>query len=183
MWQLKLREKNFNCEAVETWNDVGYSQDKMPVVYIGIGSNLGDKKENIRTSIELIKEKCKIIKVSSLYETEPIGYKNQDMFLNCAIKAETELKPLELLGFLQSIEKKIGRIRTIKNGPRTIDLDILFYNKKIINKEKLIVPHPRLHERLFVLGPLKEISPYFVHPALKETIKDLHIKKIHLRSK
>ena len=155
----------------------------MVVCYLGIGSNLGNKDETIRKSIKLMEEKCKILKGSSLYETNPVGYKDQDLFLNCAIKAETELKPLELLGFLQSIEKKIGRIRTIKNGPRTIDLDILFYNKKIINKEKLIVPHPRLHERLFVLGPLKEISPYFVHPALKETIKDLHIKKIHLRSK
>jgi 2-amino-4-hydroxy-6-hydroxymethyldihydropteridine diphosphokinase len=146
-------------------------------VYIGIGSNLGDKKENIRKSIKFMEEKCKIIKVSSLYKTEPIGYKNQDWFLNCTIKAETELKPLELLRFLQSIEKKLGRIRTIKNGPRTIDLDILFYNKKVINKRRLIIPHPRLHERAFVLDPLKEIAANFIHPVLKKPINELNSTK------
>ena len=142
--------------------------------YIGIGSNVGDKEENIRKAIRLMKEKCKILKVSSLYQTEPMYYKNQDWFLNCAAKIETKLNPQELLSFLQSIEKKIGRIRTIKNGPRTIDLDILFYNGKIIKSNNLIIPHPRLHERLFVLYPLKEICPDFVHPILKKSINELH---------
>lgn len=142
-------------------------------VFIGIGSNLGDKKENIKKAIGLIMEKCEILKISSLYETEPVGYKRQDWFLNCAICAETELKSMELLDFLQSIEKKLGRVKTIKNGPRTIDLDILFYGDKIINGDKLIVPHPRLHERLFVLEPLTEISLNFVHPLLNRSIKEL----------
>lgn len=142
-------------------------------VFIGIGSNLGDKEENIRKAIDLIKEKCKILKISSIYETEPVGYKNQALFLNCAIEIKTNLKPKELLIFLQSIEKRLGRVRTIKNGPRTIDLDILFYANKIVNENNLIVPHPRMHKRLFVLEPLKEICHDFVHPVLKKSVKEL----------
>jgi len=146
----------------------------MADVFIGIGSNIGNKEENIRKAIGLIKEKCKILRISSLYETEPIGFKKQDWFLNCAIEIETEFEPLELLNFLQSIEKKMGRVKTIKNGPRIIDLDILFYDNKIINEKGLAVPHPRLHERLFVLEPLKEICSDFVHPVLKKSISELH---------
>lgn len=145
----------------------------MTVVYIGLGSNLGDKEYNIKKSIDLIKEKCKILEISQLYKTEPVGYKNQDKFLNCAIKIKTELKPIELLGFLQSIEKRLGRIITIKNGPRTIDLDILFYDDKIIKTKNLTIPHSRLHQRLFVLEPLEDISPNFIHPVLRKSIKEL----------
>ena len=143
-------------------------------VFIGIGSNIWNKEENIRKAIGSIKEKCKILRISSLYETEPIGYKKQNWFLNCAIEIETEFEPLELLNFLQSIEKKMGRVKTIKNGPRIIDLDILFYDNKVINEKGLAVPHPRLHERLFVLEPLKEIAPEFVHPVLNKSIKEIY---------
>ena len=146
----------------------------MVKAYIGIGSNLGNKEENIRKAIELIKEKCKILKVSSLYETEPVGYKEQDWFLNCAIEIETKLKPQELIKFLLLIEKKLGRIRTVKNGPRTIDLDILFYGSEIINEKNLIIPHPRLHERLFVLEPLKEVCPNFIHPVFNKSVNEIH---------
>ena len=146
----------------------------MVKAYIGIGSNLGNKEENIRKAISLIKGKCKILKISSLYETEPIGHKEQDWFLNCAIEIGTKLKPQELLEFLLSIEKNLGRVRTIKNGPRTIDLDILFYGNKTINEDNLIVPHPRLHERLFILEPLKEICPNFVHTVLNKSIDELY---------
>lgn len=142
-------------------------------VYIGLGSNLGNKEENIRKAIDLMREKSKILKISSLYETEPVGYKEQDWFLNCAIEIETELKPHELLKFLLSIEKRLGRIRKIKNGPRAIDLDILFYSNRIINKNDLIVPHPRLHKRLFVLEPLKEICPDLIHPNLDVSIRKM----------
>lgn len=145
----------------------------MAKAFVGIGSNLGNKEENIRNSIKLMKEKCKILKASSSYETEPVAYKKQDWFLNCAIEVGTELEPLELLGFLQSIENKMGRVRTIKNGPRIIDLDILFYDDKIINEPSLTVPHPRLHERLFVLEPLKEIAHGFVHPVLGKRVKEI----------
>ena len=146
----------------------------MKEAYIGIGSNLGNKAENIRKAINLIEEKCKILKASPLFETEPMYYKNQDRFLNCATKIETELKPQELLAFLLSVEKKFGRVRTIKNGPRTVDLDILFYGGEIIKSNNLIIPHPRLHERLFVLEPLKEICPDFVHPVLRKSISELY---------
>ena len=146
-------------------------------VYIGIGSNLGDKEKNIRKSIELLKEKCKVLKISHLYKTEPVGYKNQDWFLNCAVKAKTSLKPMELLLFLQSIEKQLKRVKTIKNGPRTIDLDILFYGDKIIKEKGLTVPHPRLHKRLFVLKPLNEMCPNFLHPLLKSSVRELFQSK------
>ena len=142
----------------------------MVKVYVGIGSNLGDKENNIKKAIALLKEKCKALKISSLYETEPVGYKAQDLFLNCAASMETGLKPEDLLNFFQSIEKISGKIITIKNGPRTIDLDILFYGNKIIKTKSLTVPHPRLHKRLFVLEPLNELCPELVHPKLKKSI-------------
>jgi 2-amino-4-hydroxy-6-hydroxymethyldihydropteridine diphosphokinase len=140
------------------------------IAYIGLGSNLGNKEENIRRAIDLLKNKCKILKISPLYKTEPIGYKKQDWFLNCAVKIETSLKPRELLSFLKSIEKRMKRKRTIH--PRTIDLDILFYGEKVLKEKDLIVPHPRLHERLFVLKPLYDICPDFVHPSLKKSIAE-----------
>lgn len=146
----------------------------MAEIFIGIGSNLGDKEKNIRKAIYLVSEKCRILEISSLYETEPVGFKGQDLFLNCALQAETSLSQGELLEFVLSIEKKLGRLRTIKNGPRTIDLDILFYGNEIIKEDNLIVPHPRLHERLFVLEPLNEICPNFIHPAFGRSIEDLH---------
>ncbi|MBI3026752.1 2-amino-4-hydroxy-6-hydroxymethyldihydropteridine diphosphokinase [Candidatus Woesearchaeota archaeon] len=145
----------------------------MADAFIGVGSNLGNKLENIRKAMSLIKERCKILKISHLYKTEPVGFKSQQWFLNCAAKAQTSLKPKELLEFLLSIEKKLGRVRTIRYGPRTIDLDILFYDDMIIREDNLVVPHPRLHERLFVLVPLKDICPDFIHPALNKTISEL----------
>ena len=153
---------------------------KMPDIYIGIGSNLGDKEKNIRRAIGLIKKKCKILKISSLYETEPVGYKKQDLFLNCAIKIKARLNPRELFIFLKSIEKKLGRVNIIKNGPRIIDLDILFYDDKAVKTINLAIPHPRLHKRAFVLEPLGEICNGLVHPILKKSIKEL---KSGLKSK
>ncbi len=146
----------------------------MTIVFLGLGSNLGDKKENLKRAINLLEEKCKILKLSNLYKTEPVDYKKQDWFLNCVVKIGTELNAKKLLIFLQSIEKKLKRVKTIKNGPRTIDIDILFYDNKIINKPDLIVPHPRLHKRLFVLQPLKELCPDFIHPVLKKNVKELY---------
>ena len=141
--------------------------------YIGIGSNLGNKEENIKKAVDLLKDKCKILKVSSLYKTEPVGYKNQDWFLNCAVKMNTNLEPKELLYFLKSIEKKLKRVKTIKNGPRTIDLDILFYGNYIIKTKNLTIPHPRFHKRAFVLKPLKELCPSIIHPVLKKNVREL----------
>jgi len=148
------------------------------ITYIGIGSNLGNRGKNMEEAITLLKEKCGILKSSSIYETEPVGFKDQYWFFNCVVKVDTNLKPIELLDFLQSIEKRLKRVKTIKNGPRTIDLDILFYGDEIINNGRLIVPHPRLHERLFVLIPLKEIAPDLMHPVLKKTILQLDNGKV-----
>ena len=143
----------------------------MAIAYLSLGSNLGDREGCIRKALALLKEKCKMLKTSSLYETEPVGYKDQPLFLNCAVKAETSMGPQELLAFLQSVEKRLGR--GTSNGPRVIDLDLLFYNNMVLNEENLAIPHPRAHERRFVLEPLKEIEPGFVHPVLAKTVEEL----------
>lgn len=133
----------------------------MEVVYIGIGSNLGNRKKNIEKAIELLKKVkgIKVLKVSSIIETEPLGGPPQQKYLNGVIKLITELEPLELLKVLQKIENRLGRIRKEKNGPRTIDLDILLYGEKLIDEPNLKIPHPRMFEREFVLKPLFEIEP------------------------
>lgn len=145
----------------------------MVKVYLGVGSNLGNKSSNIKRAINNIKKKLKINKISQLYKTEPVGCKNQDWFLNCVVEAETKIKPMALLEFLKSIEKKLKRVKTIRYGPRTIDIDILFYGDEIVKTKKLIVPHPRMHRRLFVLEPFAEINQNFIHPKLKKTIIEL----------
>ena len=145
----------------------------MPYVFIGIGSNMGDKRQYIASAMESMKEKCNILKISPLYETEPVGYKSQQWFLNCAAKIQTKLSPHDILEFLAAIEKKLGRVRTINNGPRTIDLVILFYDDEIINTQDLQIPHPRAHERLFVLMPLNDIEPNLMHPVLRKRIFEL----------
>ena len=148
----------------------------MTKVYLGLGSNVGDKLSNIKKAINHIKKTLKIKKISPVYKTEPVGYKKQDWFLNCSVEAETDKKPLALLNFLKSIEKKLKRKETFKFGPRTIDIDILFYDDKIIKSKKLIIPHPRLHKRFFVLEPLGKINPNFTHPKYKKTIMELKNK-------
>lgn len=125
--------------------------------YIGIGTNRGDRHQNITTALQKVTQFAKITNKSSIYETDPMGYKNQGKFLNLVIEIETELKPEELLKKLLKVEQEMGRIRTIKNGPRIIDLDILLYNDEKINKPNLKIPHPRMNEREFVLKPLSEI--------------------------
>ena len=154
----------------------------MAKVYIGLGSNLANKERNITRAINLIGKKSKILRKSSLYKTDPIGFADQDWFLNCVIKIGTDMLPEGLFSFLKSIEKKLKRENLIKNGPRTIDLDILFYEDKVIKSKNLIIPHPRMHKRLFVLRPFAEISPDFVHPTKKKNIKQL-IQKIKSRKK
>ena len=145
----------------------------MTDVYLGVGSNLGDKQENIRKALELLQEQCEVRAVSSLYNTEPVGFADQDWFLNGVGKIETELAPADLRSFLRSIEERLGKKSIRKNGPRTIDLDILFYGTRTINEVGLTIPHPRLHERLFVLAPLEEICPDFVHPLLNRSVREL----------
>lgn len=151
----------------------------MVKVYLGLGSNLGQRKKNIQKAIGRIKKikDVKIKKSSALYETEPVGYKKQPWFINAAIEIETELPPAKLLQNLREIEKKLGRqnshSRIRRGGPRIIDLDLLFYGKEIIRKKNLSIPHPRLSERKFVLIPLNEINPRIYHPKLKKTVHQL----------
>ncbi len=147
----------------------------MAVAFIGIGSNLGDKAFNIRQAIRIMAESWKIdvVSVSSLYETEPVGVRDQPDFLNCVVKVETELTPRELLKTLKGIEARMGRRPGPRWGPRRIDLDILFYGDLTLNEDDLIIPHPRAHERLFALMPLFEIAPDLMHPVLGRSIREL----------
>jgi len=142
-------------------------------VYLGLGSNLGDKSANIHRAVELLGEISQVHQVSSLFKTEPVGNRDQDWFLNCAVEIETALEPRQLLAAALAIEKKLKRVRTIKNGPRTIDIDILFHGRRVVNESGLVIPHPRLHQRLFVLAPLEEICPDFAHPVLAQTVREL----------
>lgn len=132
----------------------------MNICYIGLGSNLGDRRQNIKSAVEKIKtlKNTKVIKISNLIETEPVGGPcGQNKFLNGALKIKTSLSPLKLLKELQNIELQLGRFKTARNGPRTIDLDILLYADKIINMKNLTIPHPRMFFRDFVIKPLLEV--------------------------
>lgn len=148
---------------------------KTSTVYVGLGSNIGNKVENCQKAIEKVQQnnKITIIKVSSLYKTEPIGYNNQDWFINCVLELHTLLIPDELLSIFKQIEKDLKRVNNIKWGPRTIDLDLLLYNNLIINKSNLQIPHPQMHRRSFVLTPLSEIAPDIIHPIFSKTAMEL----------
>ena len=140
----------------------------MPVVYLGLGSNLGDRERNISLAMDQLKQRdIHILKQSTIIETEPVGGPPQDKFLNAVIMAETSLTPFELLKTIKDIETNLGRTKTIRNGPRTIDIDILLYQNVMINTSELAIPHPRMSQREFVMIPLKEIAPQlaeeFVH--------------------
>ncbi len=138
------------------------------IAYIGVGSNIGDRFNNIKSAENNINssEFCAISEISKIYETEPVGYLEQDKFLNCVFKINTQLSPEQLLKFLLKTEKELKRERIIHWGPRTIDLDILFYNNLVISSEELIIPHPRMHERMFVLKPMCDLDSEYFHPVL-----------------
>jgi len=146
----------------------------MTVVFLGLGSNIGEKEDNIRKALRLLSEVGQVKKTSSLYLTEPVGIAEQDWFLNCAVQIETDMGPQKLLPALKTIERKLGRIKTVKNGPRTIDIDILFYGDRIVKTKHLVIPHPLLQHRLFVLQPMMDLAPSYVHPLLKKSIQDLY---------
>jgi len=148
---------------------------KWHISYIGIGGNMGDKEKNVVGAIEHINRfpHTKVTKTSKFYETTPVGYLAQDDFLNCAIEVKTLLEPLELIRFLLSVEVEFKRERVIRWGPRTIDLDVLLYDNIISSLEEIIIPHPRMQERMFVLEPLCDIAPYAMHPILNKPIIQL----------
>ena len=144
-------------------------------VYLGLGSNIGDKIANCLRALDAISasDHNHLHAVSSLYKTEPIGYQEQDWFINCVAEVSTTLLPRPFHAFLQEIEKRMGRKKTVRMGPRIIDLDILFYGNEVVEEPDLIIPHPHLHERGFVLVPLEELAPDLFHPVLKKTVRDL----------
>ena len=145
----------------------------MGTAYIGLGANLGDRAETLRGAVRRLGALGRIVAVSSLYETEPVGFREQPSFLNAVLALESDLAPSELLDALLAIERELGRIRTFRNAPRTLDLDILLYDGLVLDAPGLTVPHPRLHERGFVLAPLAEIAPGLVHPVLRISIAQL----------
>jgi len=147
----------------------------MHVAYIGFGSNIGDRLAHIQNAIHAVSktEEITLHKISSVYKTDPVGYEAQAAFLNGVAAIQTSLPPLSLLHTLKNIETAIGRRHRIRWGPREIDLDILIYGDLCLQTEKLIIPHPEMHRRRFVLAPLAEIAPDLVHPVLKKSIQTL----------
>jgi 2-amino-4-hydroxy-6-hydroxymethyldihydropteridine diphosphokinase len=143
-------------------------------VYLSLGSNIGDREANLGEAMRRLAELGAIKAVSSLYETEPVEVvSQQSWFLNCAAKMETELEAGEFLRQMLAIEQTMGRIRTEPKGPRTIDIDIVFFGDAMIDTPELTVPHPAMQQRRFVLEPLAEIAPEVVHPVLKRTVREL----------
>jgi len=142
-------------------------------VYLGLGSNMGDRQDNLDRALGFLSPRLRIERVSSVYDTEPIGNINQPHFLNLVCQVYTRLAPSELLTLAKGIEKKLGRVFDRPNTPRPIDIDILFYGDQVIETPELIIPHPRLTERAFVLVPLDEIAPDLVHPVNGKAVKQL----------
>jgi|SRR5690625_487109 len=147
----------------------------MNKVYIGLGSNVGDREKFLLDAIELLESNkdIHVVKKSPVYETPPVEYEDQDDFLNMAIEVSTSLTSIELLNVCQAIEEKLERVREFKNGPRTVDLDILLFNTENRDLDRLRIPHPRLQQRAFVLVPLFDIAPDLVMPDSGKHIEDL----------
>ena len=145
----------------------------MVAVYLGLGSNLGDREDNLRRAVSLLSRRASLIALSSVYEAEPWGYASQPAFFNMACLLETSLSPQDLLELAQSVERDLGRVPSLRYGPRVIDVDILLYGDEVIEAPLLQVPHPRLWQRAFALTPLAEIAPGLAHPVLGASIADL----------
>jgi 2-amino-4-hydroxy-6-hydroxymethyldihydropteridine diphosphokinase len=143
------------------------------VVYLSLGSNMGDRSANLRSAIERLRGFGKVVAVSSFYETEPVEFVAQPWFLNCVVKLDTEKMPKQLLAGILNLEREMGRQRKQKKGPRSIDIDILLFGNSIIQSPGLTIPHPAMHDRRFVLEPLAEIAPAVRHPVLKQTMREL----------
>lgn len=162
---LQMHFENVAVEIERKWHKI----------YLSLGSNMGDKRKNLLKAIELIGklENTEVIKTSTILETEPFGYLEQDNFLNACLEVKTLMTAQEFLKSILKIELDMGRVREIKWGPRIIDIDILFYDNEIIGEDNLSVPHPWICERKFVLDPLSEIAPNYIHPLEKKTISML----------
>jgi len=145
----------------------------LAIAYLCLGSNLGDREENLRQALALLSPKADVEKLSAIYETEPVGYKAQPLFLNLICRIATDLPPDQLLWFAKKIETEMGRTPSFPNAPRIVDIDILLYEGTIMETRNLTIPHPRLKDRAFVLIPLTEIAPKLIHPRLGKSIAQL----------
>jgi 2-amino-4-hydroxy-6-hydroxymethyldihydropteridine diphosphokinase len=142
-------------------------------VYLSLGSNVGERQANLQQAIEHLGKIGKVVKQSALYETEPMEMADQPWFLNSAVELETELMPRQFISAVLDIERSMGRKRSKKKGPRTIDIDVLLFGKSIIEMKGLTVPHPAMHQRRFVLEPMVEIAPDVRHPVFKRSMREL----------
>ncbi len=149
---------------------------KPETVYFGLGSNLGKREENLTQALAFLSERLRVVKTSSIYETEPVGNPNQPLFLNMVCQAETTISSLGLLILVKAVENKLGRMPDKPNSPRTIDIDILLYGDRVLETPQLTIPHPRLQERAFVLVPLAELASHLVHPVSHKTVGELLAK-------
>jgi 2-amino-4-hydroxy-6-hydroxymethyldihydropteridine diphosphokinase len=152
------------------------ASDRSPqphIIYLLLGTNLGDRLANLQAAVSALPPDVRPVSISPIYETPPWGFTEQPAFLNQAIRAETDLSPVELLNHLKHLEVKLGRKDNFRYGPRMIDIDILFYDDLTIDTPRLTIPHPRLHERAFALVPLARLAPHLVHPGLGKTIAEL----------
>ena len=142
-------------------------------VYLSLGSNVGERVENLKTAISKLGSLGNVVAVSSFYETEPVEMTAQAWFVNCAVRLDTEKMPRQLLKGVLDLEREMGRRRTQNKGPRNIDIDILLFGNSIVETKGLTVPHPALHQRRFVLGPLAEIAAEVRHPVFKKTVREM----------
>jgi 2-amino-4-hydroxy-6-hydroxymethyldihydropteridine diphosphokinase len=146
---------------------------KEHTVYLALGTNLGDRAANLKQAIASLTPQLEVKAKSGIYETPPWGFEDQPKFLNQVLKAKTYLDPEPLLKHLKRLEVALGRKESFPNGPRLIDIDILFYDDLVLNKPSLVIPHPRLHERAFVLLPLMEIAPELRHPVTQKSVREM----------
>ena len=144
----------------------------MVIVYLGLGSNVGDRLGNLSSAVERLGQKMRVQLISSIYETDPVGYEDQPLFFNVVVGVETGLTPVQLLNVTKKIEADLGRTPSFRDAPRIIDIDILLYDELIMTTQDLVIPHPRMEERAFVLVPLLEIAPDVRDPRNRQVFKD-----------